>query len=56
MILFLDGKYIQPDDQLLDDLTPGRRRLRGDVEHELWRRRERRSRGYRRLDEITSCW
>ncbi|HLD87857.1 MAG TPA: aminotransferase class IV [Candidatus Omnitrophota bacterium] len=30
--MFLDGKYIQPDDQLLDDLTPGRRRLRGVFE------------------------
>ncbi|MDO8675649.1 MAG: aminotransferase class IV [Candidatus Omnitrophota bacterium] len=32
MTIFLDGKYIQPDDQLLDDLTPGRRRLRGVFE------------------------
>ncbi len=32
MTLFLDGKYIQSNDQLLDDLTPGRRRLRGVFE------------------------
>ncbi len=32
MTLFLDGKYIQPGDQLLDDLTPGRRPLRGVFE------------------------
>ncbi|MBI3315141.1 MAG: aminotransferase class IV [Candidatus Omnitrophica bacterium] len=31
-MIYLDGKYIQPDDKLLDDLTPGRRRLRGVFE------------------------
>ncbi len=31
-MLFLDGKYIQPDDKLLDELTPGHRRLYGVFE------------------------
>ena len=32
MTIFLDGKRIRPDDKMLDDLTPGQRRLRGVFE------------------------